>query len=80
MGLSDDERAMIDFERAWWKYASAKETEVRRRWGISSTVYYLRLNALLERPEALAYDPMTVRRLVRLREIRRLARSARRTG
>jgi hypothetical protein len=38
------------------------------------------LNALLDRPEALAADPMLVKRLRRLRAARQRARSARRLG
>ena len=38
------------------------------------------LNALIDRPEALATDPMLVKRLRRLRSARQRARSARRLG
>lgn len=77
--LTDIERAMLDFEGERWKYAGAKEAAVRETFELSSTVYYQRLNALLSRPEALAYAPMTVKRLVRLRDARRANRSARRS-
>ena len=40
------------------------------------TTYYARLNALLDHPEPLAAYPMTVRRLLRLRDARRQLRSA----
>lgn len=78
--MTDDEIAMLDFERAWWRHVGAKEGEIRRRWDISPTVYYLKLNALIDRADALEHDPMTVRRLQRMREVRRAARSARRAG
>lgn len=77
-GLTDDELAMLELERSWWKYVAVKETHVRERFGISSTVYYSRLNALIDRPEAMAEDPMTVRRLQRLRDARRAQRTVRR--
>jgi hypothetical protein len=38
------------------------------------------LNALVDRPEALAADPMLVKRLRRLRSARQKARAARRLG
>jgi hypothetical protein len=38
------------------------------------------LNRLIDRPEALAYDPMLVRRLRRLRDSRRRRRVAARLG
>lgn len=76
--LSEDKLFMLELERSWWKYVAVKESLIRERFGISSTIYYLRLNALIDRPEALAADPLTVRRLQRLREMRRAQRSARR--
>ena len=44
---------------------------------MSGTRYYQVLNALIDRPEALAYDPMLVKRLRRLRDASRAARVAR---
>src|SRR3954468_557369 len=60
-GLSDRDRDVLDFERQWWKYAGAKEQAVREKFGMSSTRYYQVLNALIDRPEALAFDPLLVR-------------------
>lgn len=74
--LDDRARETLDFEGSWWKYAGAKETEIRERFGESATRYYQRLAALIDNPAATAYDPMTVRRLQRLRDARRLQRSA----
>ena len=71
---------ILDFERQWWKYAGAKEQAVREKFDMSSTRYYQVLNALIDRPEALASDPLLVRRLRRLRAARQRARSARRLG
>jgi hypothetical protein len=78
--LSERDAAMLDFERQWWKYAGAKEQAVREKFDMSSTRYYQVLNALIDRPEALAHDPLLVRRLRRLRAARQRARSARRLG
>lgn len=74
--LSDRDLAMLDLERSWWKYAGAKESAVRDRFDMSSTRYYQVLNTLIDRPEALAYDPMLVRRLIRLRTARQQQRAA----
>src|SRR5688500_19926814 len=73
--LSDRDREILDFERQWWKYAGAKETAVREKFDMSSTRYYQVLNALIDRPEALASDPLLVRRLRRLRSARQRQRS-----
>jgi len=80
IALSERDREILNFERQWWKYAGAKEQAVREKFDMSSTRYYQVLNALIDRPEALAFDPLLVRRLRRLRAARQRARSARRLG
>jgi hypothetical protein len=79
-GLSCREREMLAFERQWWRYAGAKEQAIREQFGYSATRYYQDLNNLIDRPEALAADPMLVKRLRRLRSGRQRARAARRLG
>ena len=78
--LADRDRAILEFERQWWRYAGAKEQAVRDLFEMSATRYYQVLNALIDRPEAMAHDPMLVRRLRRLRSSRQRARSAHRLG
>jgi hypothetical protein len=78
--LTEREREFLAFERQWWKYAGAKEQAVRELFDLSSTRYYQILNALIDRPEALAQDPMLVKRLRRMRQSRQRTRSARRLG
>jgi len=75
--LTEREREILAFERQWWKYAGAKDQAVRELFDMSSTRYYQLLNALIDRPEALAHDAMLVKRLRRLRESRQRARSTR---
>ncbi|MCH1867649.1 DUF3263 domain-containing protein [Nocardioides sp. CFH 31398] len=79
-GLSERDRAILAFERQWWKYAGAKEQAVREAFDMSATRYYQVLNALIDSPDALAEDPLLVRRLRRLRSARQRQRSARRLG
>ena len=79
-GLARRDREILAFERQWWKYAGAKEQAIRELFDMSATRYYQVLNALLDRPEALAADPMLVKRLRRLRASRQRVRSARRLG
>jgi hypothetical protein len=78
--LSPREQEILAFEGRWWKYAGAKEQAIREHFDLSATRYYQVLNALLDRPEALAHDPMLVTRLRRMRQTRQRARSARRLG
>lgn len=79
-GLSGQEHEMLAFERQWWKYAGAKEQAIRELFGMSATRYYQTLNSMIDRPAALAADPMLVKRLRRLRSGRQRARAARRLG
>ena len=74
MVFTDRDKAILDFERSWWTESGPKEVAIRERFDLSPTRYYQILNELLEAPEALAYDPLVVRRLRRLRDRRRRAR------
>jgi hypothetical protein len=80
VSLPAREREMLAFERQWWRYAGAKEAAIRERFGMSATRYYQVLNALVDRPEALAVDPLLVRRLRRMRAARQRQRSGRVLG
>lgn len=79
-GLSERDRQILEFERQWWKYAGAKEQAIRDLFDMSSTRYYQIINNLIDDPQALAFDPMLVKRLRRMRAARQRARSARRLG
>jgi len=80
VGLSERDQQILAFERQWWKYAGAKEQAIRELFDMSSTRYYQIINTLIDTPEALAFDPMLVKRLRRMRAARQRARSARRLG
>jgi len=78
--LADHDRAILDFEKSWWSLPGSKESEIREQFGTSSTRYYQTLNALIDTEAALAYDPLLVKRLRRLRAARQKERTARRLG
>ncbi len=78
--LTERDQQILAFERLWWKYAGAKEQAVREQFAMSATRYYQVLNVLIDRPEAIAFDPLLVKRLRRLRAARQRQRSARRLG
>ena len=75
-GLSERDRAVLAFEKQHFKYSGSKEQAIRDRFGMSATRYYQVLNALLDRPEALEFDPVVVNRLRRRRAVRQRARSS----
>lgn len=74
--LPERDRAILDFEREWWRHAGAKEQAIREHFDLSPTAYYRRLSDLLDDEEALAYDPMLVKRLRRMRARRHQQRAA----
>jgi len=78
--LGERDQQVLAFERQWWRYAGAKEQAIRESFDMSATRYYQVLNALIDREAALAFDPLLVKRLRRLRSARQRARSARRLG
>jgi hypothetical protein len=78
--LSPRDAEILAFERQWWKFAGAKEQAIRDKFAMSATRYYQVLNALIDQPEALAHDPLLVKRLRRLRASRQRQRSAKRLG
>ncbi len=78
--VSDQQAALLDFEKLWWALPGSKESEIRERFDMSPTRYYQLLNALIDTEAALAYDPLLVKRLRRLRATRQKERTARRLG
>ena len=75
--LTDRDRAILTFEKQWWRHAGSKEQAIRDHFSMSATRYYQTLNALLDNEAALAFEPAVVKRLRRLRAARQRARSGR---
>ena len=80
MPLTDRDRAILDFEGEWRRHAGAKEEAIRAELGLSPARYYQLLGRLIDTAEAQEYDPMLVKRLRRLRDVRRHARVTRVAG
>jgi hypothetical protein len=74
MALSTRDRAILDFERSWRLQPGPKEVAIREHFRISPSRYYELLSALLDDPDALSYDPLTVKRSQRVRNHRRRVR------
>lgn len=60
------EKRMLELAGAQWRYAGSLEQAVRAEFGISLTRFWQRVSQLLDREDALAYDPVTVNRLRRI--------------
>ena len=71
--LTEEHRAVLDFEGAWFKDMGPKDTAVRERFGRSLVEHQQLVAWLIRQPEALDHAPTTVRRLRRQRD-QRLAR------
>lgn len=75
--LSERDQAVLAFERQWWRHVGAKEEAIRATFNLSAARYYQLLAALIDSPLALAFDPMLVNRLQRMRSARAEARARR---
>lgn len=76
--LSDLEQAVLRLENQFPRHSARKNERIRRDLRISTTRYYQILGTLIEKPEALAFDPTLVARLRRLQHTRASERLARR--
>ncbi|MCX6397350.1 MAG: DUF3263 domain-containing protein [Propionibacteriales bacterium] len=77
VALTDAQRAVLDFERQWWRYTGGKAVEIENQLAMTPVAYYRELNAIIDLPAALDHDPTLVRRLQRARTLARRRRSNR---
>jgi hypothetical protein len=66
--LSDEERAILDFERVSWRESGPKDQTIEQVLGLTSAAYYERLIAVVSTRAGSAYDPLTAKRVLRLIE------------
>ncbi len=59
--LSEHDRDILEFERAYWGAWPNKESAVRERFGLGLARYYQRVYAICQLPEARSYDAVLVR-------------------
>lgn len=62
-GLTERDRMILALESRTFRYVGAKERAIREEIGISKVAYYVRLNALLDEPDALRIAPAMINRL-----------------
>jgi hypothetical protein len=65
--LGERDIAVLEFESSWWLYPGPKDRAIREYLGMSATRYYQVLRRLLDNPDAEQHDPLTVKRLRRVR-------------
>lgn len=61
--LSNEEMAILDFERAWWQEPGPKDQAIEFALGLSADAYYEILRALVVDKRAFAFDPLTIKRV-----------------
>jgi len=74
--LSQRDKMVLDFERSWWMLPGPKDRAIREHLGVSAGNYYKTLRRLVDEPQALDYDPLTIRRLQRMKSARSASRRA----
>ena len=68
--LAERDRGVLDFEGSWWLHPGSKDAAIKDALGMSATRYYQAIRRLIDDPAALDYAPLTVRRLIRMRQAR----------
>lgn len=66
--LNEEDRAILDFERGFWREPGPKDEAIEMSLGLTADVYYERLRALVVGAAALAYDPLTTKRVLAIIE------------
>lgn len=74
--LTDDERMALEIAATPYRHPAIRDSHVLEQLGLTPTRYWATVDALLDRPDALAEMPAVVLRLRRLREARAAARRA----
>jgi len=69
--LAERDRAVLEFESRWWQYPGPKDQAIREYLDISATRYYQVLRRLVDDTDAERLDPLTVRRLRKVRDAAR---------
>lgn len=73
--LTERERAILEIAGRDHRVAGAREAAARAELGLNATRYAQLLNAVIDKPAALAANPMLVKRLRRVRAARQARRS-----
>lgn len=73
--MTDLELQILGFEANWHRFDGSKDEAIRCPFDLSPTQYHQQLNALLDNPDALVYNPLLIKRLRRLRARRRSVRT-----
>lgn len=73
--LTPEQQAVLDLENQHWGHAGNKDNAIVTQLGILPARYWQIVDALTDRDDAMAYAPLLIGRLRRLRDARRAART-----
>jgi len=68
--LTELEVSILAFERHWWRHAGAKESAIKENFNLAPATYYQLLGVLIDNEVAYELEPMLIKRLRRLRDVR----------
>lgn len=68
--LTTRERELLHFAGRFYRHRGLQEDAIRKELDLSPTAFWQQVNALARRPEALAYAPVTCKRLLRITQRR----------
>jgi hypothetical protein len=74
--VTPQQAEILAFEKRWYTAQGSKEADIAEQFSLSPVRYYQLLNQLLDDPEAIATDPVLVKRLRRIRDSRARVRRA----
>ncbi|MFI7168476.1 DUF3263 domain-containing protein [Rhodococcoides fascians] len=74
--MTPQQAEILAFEKRWYTAQGSKEADIAEQFSLSPVRYYQLLNQLLDDPQALATDPVLVKRLRRIRDSRARVRRA----
>ena len=78
--LTARDKQVLDFAGRHYRFTGKQEADMLTELDMSATAFWAKVHALIDRQEALAYAPTTVKRLQRLRDKGMRDRSAKLRG
>jgi hypothetical protein len=78
--LTETERKLLDIFGKAWQHYGLKALAIKDATGLTPTAAGVIVNRVIDSEEALAYAPLTTKRLLRIRSQRERSRQASRTA
>lgn len=66
--LNDSDKAILDFASKRYNYRGKQEQDIHEQFGLSGTSFWMKVNRIIDDPNAMKHDAQTVNRYRRIRE------------